>query len=295
MTRITALMTSRNVLADINANSARLSKTQSQLASGKLLNKPSDNPSEVARAMQLRTDLEATQQFRQNASEATGWTDVTDSALKSVADVLMRVRELTIQAANGTAGPESHKAVAEELSSLIDTVKTAGNASYGGRYVFSGTRTDTRPYATGGTDAYLGDENDVYRQIGPGVAVPVNIDGREAIGDDDQGILFTMRTILQEVEDGDHTGIGAQLGALDTRLDELNAVRSKVGATSNRVEVASSRLAEYEGTTLQLLNNTESIDIAKTMIDFSTQQAAMQAGLRAGAQIVQVSLLDFLR
>jgi flagellar hook-associated protein 3 FlgL len=295
MTRITALMTSRNVLADLNAASARVSKAQQQLSSGKLLNKPSDDPSQVARAMMLRGDLEATQQFQQNASEAKGWSDVTDSALSSVADVLLRVRELTVQAANGSAGPESHTAIARELEQLIDSVKTAGNATYGGRYVFAGTSTATRPYAMGATDTYSGDTETVIRQVGPGVAVPVNIHGRDAIGDATTGIIGTLRTILAATTAGNHTALSGQLGALDTRLDELNAVRAQVGATSNRVEIASARLAEYEGTALQLLNDTESVDIAKAMIDFSTHQAALQAGLRAGAEVVQASLLDFLR
>jgi flagellar hook-associated protein 3 FlgL len=295
MSRITALMTSRNLLSDLNAANARLRKTQEQLSSGKLLTKPSDDPSQVARAIMLRGDLEAAQQFQQNASEATGWTDVTDSALKSVADVLLRVRELTVQGANGTAGPESHKAIAQELRQLIDSVKTAGNATYGGRYVFAGTNTATRPYEMGASDLYAGDTQKVVRQIGPGVAVPVNIDGRAAIGDDDEGILFTLRTILSATVAGDHAALSGQLGALDTRLDELNAVRAQVGATGTRVEIASARLAEYEGTALRLLNDTESIDIAKTMIEFSTHQAAMQAGLKAGAEVVQASLLDFLR
>jgi flagellar hook-associated protein 3 FlgL len=295
MARITALMTSRNILADINAANARLRKTQEQLASGKILNKPSDDPSEVARAMQLRTDLEGAQQFQQNASEASGWTDVTDSALASIADVLMRVRELTVQGANGSAGPESHGAIAQELTQLIDSVKTAGNASYGGRYVFSGSSTDTPPFAMGADDTYYGNAQDVYRQIGPGVTVPVNIPGNAAVGTGTTGILGTMRGILADVQAGDHQALSTRLGALDTRLDELNAVRAKVGATGSRVEIANARLAEYEGTALQLLNDTESVDIAKAMIDFSTHQAAMQAGLKAGAEVVQASLLDFLR
>lgn len=295
MTRITALMTSRNVLADITAANARLRKTQEQLSSGKLLNKPSDNPSEVARAMELRADLEATRQYQQNAAEAKGWADVTDSALNSVADVLLRVRELTIQGANGAAGPESHKAISEELTQLIDSVKTAGNATYGGRFVFAGTSTATRPYTMGPTDTYAGDTDTVLRQIGPGVTVPVNVSGLQAIGNGTSGILGTLRTIQTAVIAGDHTALTSQLAALDTRLDELNATRAQVGATASRVEIASSRLVEYEGTALQLLNDTESVDIAKTMIDFNTHQAALQAGLKAGAQVVQASLLDFLR
>ena len=295
MTRITALMTSRNILSDLNAAQARLRKTQEQLSSGKILNKPSDDPSQVARAVMLRSDLEATQQFQQNASEASGWADVTDSALSSVADVLLRVRELTVQGANGSAGPESHRAIAEELEQLIDSVKTAGNATYGGRYVFAGTNTATQPYTMGATDTYLGDDQRVVRQVGAGVAVPVNITGTEAIGSGTTGIIGTMRTVLAATLAGDHTALSSQLGALDTRLDELNAVRAQVGATSNRVAIASSRLAEYEGTALQLLNDTESVDLAKAMIDFSTQQAALQAGLKAGSEVVQASLLDFLR
>jgi flagellar hook-associated protein 3 FlgL len=295
MSRITALMTSRNVLADLNVANARLRKTQEQLSSGKLLNKPSDDPSAVARALQLRADLEATQQYQQNADEATGWSAVTDSALSSVADVLMRVRELTVQGANGSAGPESHRAIASEIASLIDTVKTAGNANYGGRFVFAGTRTDTQPFAMGASDAFAGDTETVLRQIGPGVAVPVNVSGRDAIGDDTTGLLRTMRTIQSAALAGNHAALSTQLGALDVDLDQLNAVRAQVGATSNRVEIAASRLAEYEGTAMQLLNDTESIDLAKTMIDFTTHQAAMQAGLKAGAEIVQTSLLDFLR
>jgi flagellar hook-associated protein 3 FlgL len=295
MSRITAMTMARNVLADLNAANARLGKAQEQLSSGKLLNRPSDDPSAVARAIKLRTDIEATQQYQQNASEAVGWTDVTDSALASISDALLRTRELTAQGANGAAGPESHQAISEELAGLIDTVKTAGNASYGGRYVFSGTATNVRPYATGGPDVYAGNDERVSREIGPGVALPVNISGREAIGDDTGGLLRTMRTILTAAQGGDVATLSAQLDQLDVRLDELNAVRAKIGAVANRVEVAGSRLAEYEGTALQLLNDTESIDLAKTMIEYSVHQSAYQAGLKAGANIVQASLLDFLR
>ena len=83
--------------------------------------------------------------------------------------------------------------------------------------------------------------------------------------------------------------------ALVHLLDALNAVRAKVGATVNRLDVADARLSEYEGTALKVLSDNEDADIAKAMIDFSIQQAAMQAGLKAGATIVQNSLLDFLR
>jgi flagellar hook-associated protein 3 FlgL len=295
MTRITSNMVARGVLADIAAANARLIKTQEKLSSGKELNRPSDDPAAVGRALQLRTAMAGAQQHQRNASEAQGWTDVTDSALTSVADALMRVRELTVQGASDAAGPESRKAILEELGGLIDTIKTAGNASYGGRYVFAGTRSDVKPYDMGATDAFAGNTGDIVREIGPGVEVTVNVSGLEAIGTTSTGILGALRTVMDHMATGTGDQISGDLNDLDKQLDNLNAVRAKIGATSNRLDVATARLQEYEGTTLKLLNDTESTDIAKSMIDFSTQQAALTAGLKAGSSIVQNSLLDFLR
>ena len=296
-TRITNLTLSRGVLDDINRASARLAKTSQKLASGKELTRPSDNPTAVARALQLRTEMEGAQEFQRTVSEAQGWTDVTESAMSTITSALHRVRELTVQAGSDSAGPESRLNILQEINGLIDTVKTAANASYGGRYVFSGTETNEPPYTIGGPDGYAGDGQPILRQIGPGVTVQINQPGNAVIGDETGGLLFTMRQIAANLgTPGNPEALRTtSLTALDKNLDDLNAVRATVGATANRLEIAGSRLAEYEGTTLSLLSDTEDTDMAKTMIDYSVQQAALQAGLKAGASVVQVSLLDFLR
>ena len=294
-TRITNQSMARNVLADLNAANARMVKAQNQMSSGKILTKPSDDPTAVGRALQYRKDIEETQQLQRNAEEAQGWTDVTDSALATIGDALRRVRDLTVQGASDSAGPESREAIEKEVAGLIDTVKTAANASYGGRYVFAGSRTATRPYELGLDDTYLGDEVRPARQIGPGVAVEVSAYGSEVIGDQDEGLLGTMRQVVEQLQSNDANALSASLKDLDDRQDELNAARATIGATANRIEIALDRLSEYEGTATELLNNTESADLAKVMVEYSVSQAAMQAGLRAGASIVQNSLLDFLR
>jgi flagellar hook-associated protein 3 FlgL len=240
--------------------------------------------------------MESAQQYQRNVAEAQGWTEVTESAMTTIVNSLHRARELTVQAASDSTGPESRLAIAKELEGLVDTLKTAANANYGGRYVFSGSMTDTRPYQMGAVDNYAGDALPVERQIGPGVTVQINLPGTGVIGNEAGGILRTLRTVIDHLDDPDPgASLSADLDSLETRLDEFNAVRATVGSTGNRLEVAAGRLAEYEGTTLQLLSETEDADMAKTMIDFTVQQNALQAGLKAGAGIVQLSLLDFLR
>jgi flagellar hook-associated protein 3 FlgL len=299
--RVTHLMLSRGILDDVGQASRRLALTQQKLSSGKELTKPSDDPQAVARALGLRAEMEASAQFQRNVAEAEGWQNVTESSLSSITDALQRVRELVVRAGSDSAGPQARAGIAEEVRGLLDTMKQAANATYGGRFVFSGTATDVRPYAVGGTDDAYAPANTerIGRQIGPGVSVAINVHGAEVLGDGTTGLIASVRDILGHLAGGtpaDAAALrGADLAALDGHLDRLNAVRASVGATTNRLEVARGRLMEYEGQTMRLLSETEDADLAKTMIDFSVQQAALQASLKAGANIVQNSLLDFLR
>lgn len=294
--RTTSLSLSRGVLADVAKASQRLARTQERLSSGKDLMRPSDDPTRVARSLQLRTEMEGIRQYQSTVGDALGWTSVTETALNQITDALHRAREMTVQAASDAAGPDARAAIGRELAGLVDTIKIAANASYGGRYVFSGSETDVRPYQTGAVDTYDGDGATVEREIGPGVRIPVNVRGDQVIGDDDEGLLFTIRTVIDNLDDpGAGDLLSADLDAFDDRLDELNAMRATIGAATNRLETAASRLGEFEGMTLSMLSTNEDTDMAKAMIDFSIQQSALQAGLKAGASIVQTSLLDFLR
>ncbi len=302
-TRVTTLSLSRGILDDVNRASRRVVESQQKLSSGRALTRPSDDPTAVARAIALRSELEGAQQHGRNVEDAQAWADVTDSALHSITDALQRARELLVAASSDAAGPQARRSTSSEVLGLLETMKEAGNASYGGRFVFAGTRTDVRPYTQGaagaGADAYAGDDGTVARQVGPGVVVPINVTGDRVLGTADAGLLATLRGIAGRLASGDPADVetlrGADLRSLDTHLDQLTAVRAEVGSTTNRLEAAGVRLGDLELSATKLLSDVEDADIAKTMIDYSTQQAALQASLKAGATIVQTSLLDFLR
>ncbi|MEA2243609.1 MAG: flagellar hook-associated protein 3 FlgL, partial [Solirubrobacteraceae bacterium] len=149
-TRITNSMISRSVLSDLNDVSTKLARTQQRMSSGKQITRPSDDPYGTSRALTLRSDVAATQQYQRNVGEAVGWQNITDAALSKINDAVLRARELTIQGASDSAGQAARNSAAAEIDQLIEAVKGEANASYGGRYVFSGTATSTKPYAVGG-------------------------------------------------------------------------------------------------------------------------------------------------
>jgi flagellar hook-associated protein 3 FlgL len=135
------------------------------------------------------------------------------------------------------------------------------------------------------------------------VAVNVNVVGQSLLGDGqssgDGKLLDVLRSVAQHMRGGTtadaNTLRTTDLKGLDANLDALTQSRATVGATTNRLEAADSRLAQVEESTTSLLSNVEDADMAKTLIDFSMQQNVYQSALRAGSNIIQQSLLDFLR
>lgn len=298
--RITQGMTAADVLASIESISSRLSNTENVLSTGKRINQPSDDPYGTARALDLSADLAQTKQYETNIGEAQSWLNVTDTALGNVSDLVNSARTLVVEAGNGTLSASDRQNIAAQMSQIIDSIKTEANAQYAGRYVFSGT-SNKQPYDTATVppnDAYQGDTNAVSRAIGPGVQLQINTIGSDAIGDGTTGLLKALRDALTDLTSGSPT---AQTNLQSTDLQEIDAAndgllnqRAIVGATSNRLTTASNRLTQLEQVSTSQLSTTEDADMAQTMIDLSQEQAVYQAALRAGANLLQPSLMDFL-
>jgi flagellar hook-associated protein 3 FlgL len=182
-------------------------------------------------------------------------------------------------------------------------MKQEANATYDGRYVLAGTDTATRPYdqsvQTTPNDGYAGNGSFQLREIGPGVTLPVNVTGEEILGGSATAtgnMLGVLRDVAGHLRSGDTTSLGgADLQNIQAEIDKLLAVRARVGASTNRLETARNRLAELQESATAMLSKVEEADMAKTIIDFNTQQAVYQSALKAGAQVIQPSLLDFLR
>jgi flagellar hook-associated protein 3 FlgL len=292
MDRVTNSMTSRSVLSDIENVYAQLTATQNELSSGKQLTKPSDDPYGASRALTYRADIAANTQYQSNASEMGSWLSTSDTALSSINDALGRVRDLVLQGANGTLSQTELDSISTELGQLADSIKSDANTQYAGSYVFSGSQTGTQPFTVGGADTYNGDSAGISRQLGQGVTMQVNVTGDVVVSP----ILAAIRQAQADLAPG---GTPGNLGTAD--LDEIDAAQSNlaeqqavVGARANRVDLATSRLQQLQQAQTQQLSNVEDADVAKAMIDFSQQSAVYQAALRAGASLIQPTLMDYL-
>lgn len=300
--RITNSMVSRNVLMDINNTADRLNRTRSKASSNREIDRPSDDPAGAARALKLRESIDGTQQHQRNANDALSFLNAAEIGLDGITQVIQEVRDLIIQGSNDVVTPTASEALATKVRHLIEEAKHFGNATVAGRYVFGGTETTTAPYPPtapppAAPDVYVGNNDRISREIGPGVSVSINQPGSAVLGTGTPGdLLSVLRSIADNLQTGNRAALrSTDLVALDGRLDSILGVRADNGAITERLDAAISRLDQFEESTLGQLSDTEDADFAKVMITLNTQQTAYEAALKAGANIAQASLMDFLR
>ncbi|SHI62038.1 flagellar hook-associated protein 3 [Geosporobacter subterraneus DSM 17957] len=172
--RITNSMMVSTMMRNLNNNLNRMDKIQMQMATGKRINKPSDDPVGMAKVLTLSSDVAANEQYKKNVDEALSWLETTEIAVTQLKDVMQRVRELTVRGATGTLAPEDKQAIQKEITQLKDQVVSIGNSTYAGRYIFAGFNTINKPFtleetAAGTQLVYNG------RMVSPGGIVGENI------------------------------------------------------------------------------------------------------------------------
>ncbi len=301
--RITPAMVTSATLSDLTSSLAALERTTDELSSGRTILEPSDNPYGASRVIDLQSQLEGLSSYESNAQDGISWESTASSAMSNINDIAQRVRELVVQAANGTNNQSDLNTIALEVEQLTESVKQDANTQYAGQYVFSGTTTTTPPYQSGAEDEYKGNAETISRAVGPGASVTVSTNLSTLLGNGeaskDGKLLDTLRTIAQHLRGGtaeDREALGTtDLTNLDTNLEALSQLQAVSGSSIDQLRAALSRNEDLQTSITESLSNTEDTNVAATSIAYANEQAAYEAALRAGATIVQESLLNFLQ
>lgn len=301
--RITPAMLTSSTLNGLNASLAALQHTSDELSSGKKIIEASDNPYGASRVIDLQSQLDGLNSYANGAQEGISWENTASSAMANMSSVLESVRELLVRAPNGTYNAGDLEHMAAEVDQLTEAVKQDANTQYAGQYIFAGTKTTTAPYEPGAEDAYKGNAGTIARAIGPGLSVAVNTNISSLMGSGqgaaDGKLLDTLRTISEHLKGAtpeDVTALGStDLSNLEGNIEVLTQLQATAGSVTNQLQTAASRIEGLQGTITAGLSNIADANVAETSIAYSNEQAAYEAALRAGATIIQESLLQFLQ
>lgn len=173
--RVTDKMTQSSTLNRLNKNRSEMDGLQNQAATLKRVTKPSDDPISSARVLQMRTEDKNYKQFQKNINTAKTFIDFTEQSLGELNEVLVRAKELAIQAASDTGGANPRLIASTEIEQLFNQALSVGNRRLGDRYVFGGYQTKKPPFDSMGN--YYGDDGDIKIQTHKDSYISLNIAG----------------------------------------------------------------------------------------------------------------------
>lgn len=374
--RISTNLFSRNFLSQIEQGQERLFWNNQRIASTKRIQKPSDDPIGTDTAMRTRTNIDANNQYIENSSNAVSWLNSTELAVNNLFDSLTNASELATYGASDTIGPDSRKAVANEVNQLLEEFVDNANSQAKGKYIFGGFQTLDAPYITkedvadqnfsgvtyntpinltppakmlagtalvtdtAGTTTYTegtdytvdydtgtitilstgsmtvpnnylidyktqisdvkantqGIDGDILRQISESENIVINITGNEIFkpsgGVDAFQALINLRDALYS---NNTNGIEAAMGQLDDARESVRTSLETVGSRLERLNSHIPRLEESQLTRRADLSRVEDTDMAYESMELQKNQIALQAALQTGVNIMQLSIVNFLK
>lgn len=296
--RVTQSMLANNFLNNLNTSYSKLAKYQEQLSSGKKINKLSDDPLSAMKGISYRRTVAQVKQYEDNFAEASTWIESTNDALDEANQVLQRIRELTVEGATDTKTPTDRQSIADEVEQLRDQLVNIANTKVNDKYIFNGTRTTEKPISgdistfDGSTSLGM-NTNPVKIELSKGIYLQVNANGANAFSDD---LFKDLNHLISDLKSGTSAnGFGSYLDKIDGHIDNVLSELSQAGARSNRLDLMKDRVTQQETTATKIMAGNEDVDIDKAYTDFSVASGAYIAALKVGAQVIQPTLLDFLK
>ncbi len=264
----------QNAHRQLQMTNQHLSRTMEKLSSGLRINRAADDAAGLAVSEEMRTQIRGMRVASRNALDGVSLVQVADGALVGVNDMLQRVRDLAVQAANGTFSDQQRQNLDQEVQQVMsELARVAQDTEFNGIKILSGS------VATA--------QSAVTLQVG---------------AQGGQVIAFTIATM--SASDLGVSGLAvstaasatAALASIDAAIRSANAQRASLGAIQNRLEQTINRL----NLTAENLQAAESrirdADMAAEMIEFTKQQILQQSGTAMLAQANQApqSVLQLL-
>lgn len=297
--RIASSTISENLIRQIQALSTQQSRLQSQVATGQRITAPEDDPAAVGRVLSLESERRALEQYGRNATRALELSQATFSGLQQVKRLSDRATEIGTLGA-GVANATARQSYASEVDQLIEQAAQLGNTRFGNDYLYAGTAVDTPPLtitrdAQGRVTlvAYAGNAAQAGIQLSDTASVtPGSTGATNQRLVDFVNHLVALRDSLQA---GDTAGITAAQTSLIGTEDGLVSDLAEQGAVQMRIEVNQAQQADRISNLERLVSSEADVDLPSAIVKLNQTQTAYQAALQSSANIMQISLLDYIQ
>lgn len=287
-----------------------IDKLQSQIATGKRILDPSDDPLGANRAADLQRSIDNNKQFIRNMDAITTQLSIADSAVESMSNQMVRAKELALNAANGTLTAADRQNISSELGQIIDQMLALSNTrDAAGNYVFSGAKVSTAAFGkdANGVIQWQGSGNPPSVPISADVTVSTGANGLDMLsidGVNGRQTVFKALTDFKALLDNPpanateqaafDAGMADALAGIGASVDKLADQRAVLGSRMAQVETETDRLNTLETTMVTAQSKLESLDVAGAITQLQSAMTLLQASQQSFAQIKKLSLFQYL-
>lgn len=297
-------------VSNIQNNLSFIADLQNKIASGRRIEKPSEDPVGATQLLGLLSEDTQSEQYIKNIEEGLSEISLTDNALGTVGDIAQRARELAVRASNAAVSQSQLSGFSSEVEGLISQLVSAGNTTYGGRYIFSGFKTDTAPFSlntTTGTVTFSGSPTtENYErtvQTAKGTKIAINVNGEDVLGNvtvsgstvTGSGLLYNLTVLKKAMDSADYTTVRSSIDQIQGSLQDILEKQSDLAGRYNELEMTKNRIEDRRVLQTQSIATLQNVDLPKAISDLNFQQNIYEGSLSILQRILNTSLVNFLQ
>jgi flagellar hook-associated protein 3 FlgL len=286
--RISNAMMANNIQNYLFKHTESLLKIQEKIASGKRINRPSDDPIGIGKALDYKKTIAGLDQFNANINNAKMHIEKTEDILGGITDLLAEAKAIAAD-----PDPDMRAMLADQVALIREHVLQLANSKSNGNYIFAGNLTDTQPFDST-TGVYGGDNGTKNYIIGEGLQLSIEADGSQIFETVGVSVFDVLSDLETELRADNAAGIAAQLPLLADAVGTLNSTRAVNAGKYQRLDATENHNRVFKVNFQDLLSRTEDTDIVAAAIDLKVQQTAYESTLATAAQIVRPSLIDYM-
>ncbi len=289
--RISAKIMAEHIKVNLAKQSTQLMETQLKLASGKRINKPSDDPIGIGKVLDYRTTLQTIDQYRENILDAKTRVQYTEAVLAQVNDFVEQAKKIA-----SNPGTEDKTAFAQEIGNIRQQVLGLANSKYGANYLFAGHLSDSAPFDLTSPYTYQGDNGSHQVVVGAGITVKIEADGSQMFADGGDNLFQVLDDLESALSAVPYDPVAVQdaVDPLFRIADRLELTRSGLASGHKRLERTDDYWHSFSNAVETMRQTVEDADITQTAMDMQVQQTAYEVLLATAAQVIQPTLVDFL-
>ena len=294
LNRVTNQTMSAAAQLNLQAGQAKLAALQDKASNLKNIARPSDDPAATANLLATKSQLSAAGQYSNNIDDGNGWLTTADSALGQATNILNRVRDLTVQAANGSLNSNAKEAIAVEIEGLNKDLLAQANTQYLGRNVFAGSSDSAGAFSNATPPVFNGTPGStVERRIDATQTVRVDADGGAIFGDGAGSVFALVSNVVADIRSG--ADVSGRLTAIGDKIKSVVNGRADVGARQTKLMRAQDSVDGLKASLDAQRSGIEDADIGKVVMDLKLQETNYQVALAVTAKTLQPTLMDFLK